>query len=194
MQKADGRVESDALRRAAAIVDEQRVKKRKERVDRIERWAARTPAKDDVGVRDADQVVEHTEIDSAGLALRTAQNFGSVLGEADALQDHAQAEDSGLDRLAPVGGEFVPMIAQGPLQNRALIGDLARDDAADDVVRPVGNPILLSPQENVAVDRSFDACLKASSPIEQDVRNTGPCAGLDQGRRHKNRAEDNNGG
>ena len=140
MQKADGRVESDALRRAAAIVDEQRVKKRKERVDRIERRAARTPAKDDVGVRDADQVVEHTEIDSAGLALRTAQNFGSVLGEADALQDHAQAEDSGLDRLAPVGGEFVPMIAQGPLQNRALIGDLARDDAADDVVRPCRKP------------------------------------------------------
>ena len=104
MQKADGRVESDALRRAAAIADEQRVKKRKERVDRIERRTARTPAKDDVGVRGADQVVERAEIDSTGLALRAAQNFGCAVEEARALQDHAPA-DSRLDRLAPIAAD-----------------------------------------------------------------------------------------
>ena len=61
--KADGRIEPDALRRAAAVVDEQRIKEREERVDRVERRTARAPVEEDVDVGNADQVVEHAEID-----------------------------------------------------------------------------------------------------------------------------------
>ena len=74
MQEADGRIEPDALRRAAAIVGQQRVEEREQRVDRVERRAARAPAEDDVGVGDADQVVENAEIDVAGLAFGAAQS------------------------------------------------------------------------------------------------------------------------
>ena len=109
---------------------------------------------------DADQIVEDAEIDVAGLAFGAAQQFRSVFGEADALQDHAEPHDGASIALAPVGRDLLPMIAQRPLQNRPLIGDLARNDAADDVVRRFGDAILLAPQQHVAADRPFDAGLK----------------------------------
>ena len=174
-------------------MDQQRVEERQQRIDRVERRAARAPAKDDVGVVDADQVVEHAEIDVAGLAFGAAQSVGSVVGEADALQDHAEPHDGLLDRSAAVGRELLPVIAQRPLQNRPLIGDLARNDAAHDVVGRVGDAILLAPQKNVAADRPLDAGLETSGPIEQDDRDPGARAGLDQRRRYIDRAEDDDG-
>ena len=141
----------------------------------------------------ADHVVEHDEIDVAGLAFGPAQSVGSVVGEADALQDHAEPHDGLFDRSAAVGRELFPVIAQRPLQNRPLIGDLARDDAANDFLRRVGDAILLAPEENVAADRPLDSGLETSGPIEQDDRDPGARAGLDQRRRYIDRAEDDDG-
>ena len=38
MQEADGGIEADPLGRAAAIMGQQGIEERKQRVDRIERW------------------------------------------------------------------------------------------------------------------------------------------------------------
>ena len=52
MQEADGGVEADALGRAAAIMGQQGIEERKQRVDRIERWTAAAARKPDIGIGD----------------------------------------------------------------------------------------------------------------------------------------------
>ena len=193
VQEADRRIEADALGRAAAVVGQQRVEKGQQRVDRIERRTARAPVEAMSASGDADQIVEHARNRCGRLAFGAAQNVGSVVGEADALQDHAEPVDGGLDRLAPVRGELLPMIAQRPQQDRRAGWRSCPRRAADDLVGRVGDAILLPPQENVAADRPFDAGLKASGPVEQDDRDAGARAGLDQRRRHIDRAEDDDG-
>ena len=73
VQEAHGRIEPDALGRAAAIMGEQRVEEGEQGVDRVERRPARAAMETQCRVGDADQVVEDVEIDIGRLALVAAQ-------------------------------------------------------------------------------------------------------------------------
>jgi hypothetical protein len=79
------------------------------------------------------------------------------------------------------------------LQHRALVGDLGRNDAADDLVRFLGDTILRTTQQHVATDRAFDPGLKPACAIEQNDGDAERRERLHQRRRDENRAEDNKG-
>src|ERR1700730_928693 len=81
MQKAHGRVETDALRSAAAIVRQKRIKEREERVHGIKRRPARAPTKGELGLGHPDQIIEDTEINVTGFPLGAAEEFSAVVRE-----------------------------------------------------------------------------------------------------------------
>ena len=69
VQKADCRVEAHTFRGAAAVMGEQGVKKRQQRIDWVQRRAAGTASPAQFRVGRTDQIVKHREIEVGGLAL-----------------------------------------------------------------------------------------------------------------------------
>ena len=87
MQEADGRVEPDTLRRAAAIMRQNGIEEREERVDGIKRGAARTAAKPDVWIDRADQMIEDGEIIQRRFAFGSAKRLDAFVQMGDASRD-----------------------------------------------------------------------------------------------------------
>ena len=189
MQEADGRIETDALGGAAAIVGQQRIEERKQRIDGIERRAAAAPANRISGSGERDQCIEDSEIILRRLALGAAQRFDPFVHKATRRRIRASRSivPQSLRRRCPRHPRAV--VAQSPLQHGALVGDLGRDDAAHDLVRLFGGTILRTPQQHIAADRPFDRAPGTGLTIEQHEGDAGAGQRADQRRRNEDRAE-----
>ncbi len=87
MQETHRGIEADAFGGAAAIVRQQRIEERQQRVDRIERRAAAAAVEADIRVGSADKVREYGEVAIGRFAFRAAQGIGAVVADGDAAQD-----------------------------------------------------------------------------------------------------------
>ena len=101
------------------------------------------------------------------VTLGTAQLFEWLVTKLDTTQNIRKAIHHSSERSAVAIGIFLAIVAQGPHQDRTLVGYLADNERADDGLRPFGRTILRPPEQHIAGHRPLDPCFKTTCPIEQ---------------------------
>jgi hypothetical protein len=144
------------------------IEKRKQRIQIVERWAARPLGKREVFLLGENQRIENCEIGASSIAFKSSQrlDIGPRINS-ECSQCRSQSDRS----LGQLFFFFCDgMFARCAQQYIACICHLCsnyRSDNADCGIGIVGCPVLLPSQEYIASDRPFHSCLE--SPVFRET-------------------------